>query len=368
VPSLFRHFSAPINLEAPYTDEQLEHLMIHDSDGFNQWEAGNRFLTGKMLEQIDRYEAGQEIVVGQEVVDAFRGILARTDMDQELMSLALSLPVYSELAPKRSVIDPQAITAVRKEFLETIGRELHDEFLNVYQNNYDSDKEYTLEDASRRAMQNTALGYLAKSGDSDHAKLAVKQYSQANNMTDLNAALSVIINSDDAEPYREGISQNFYYRYEKDALVVDKWVAALARSSSDDILDIVKGLTQHDSFSDPSPNRMRSLYGVFSQGNPTGFHAEDGSGYEFVADYIIDLDAKNPQIAAGMISAFEEFRQYRSDLQDLMETQLRRIGSMDKVSTDLSEKLEAYLGKATYAQLRSANQNQAAPQTNVANP
>jgi len=38
VPSLFRHFSAPVNLEAPYTDEQLRHLMVYDCDGFNQWE------------------------------------------------------------------------------------------------------------------------------------------------------------------------------------------------------------------------------------------------------------------------------------------------------------------------------------------
>ena len=74
VPSLFRHFSAPVNLEAPYTDEQLRHLMIHDCDGFNQWEAGNRFLTTKLLEQVDRYESGKEIIVGKDVLASFRKI------------------------------------------------------------------------------------------------------------------------------------------------------------------------------------------------------------------------------------------------------------------------------------------------------
>ena len=98
---------------------------------------------------------------------------------------------------------------------------------------------------------------------------------------------------------------------------------------------------------------MRALYGGFSQGNPKGFHAEDGSGYEFVADFLMQLDAKNPQVASRMIGAFEEFRKYRQDLQAKMEAQLRRIASMDTISTDLSEKLERYLGKESFAQIRA---------------
>lgn len=353
VPSLFRHFSAPVNLEAPYTDDQLRHLMVYDCDGFNQWEAGNRFLTTKLLEQIDRYEHGEDIIVGEDVLDSFRRIVQRTDMDQELMSLALSLPVYHELAPKRTVIDPHAILAVRMAFLETLGRELHDEFLKMHHDTYDPRKPYDRKDAGRRSIQNTALAYLSHSGDADVAKRAVRQYSQANNMTDRYAALNVIINMDEAQSYRDGVAQHFYYQFEQDALVVDKWIGAFARSRTDDILAVVKKLTEHEAFTHPTPNRMRALYGGFSQGNPKGFHAEDGSGYEFVADFLMQLDAKNPQVASRMIGAFEEFRNYRQDLQAKMEAQLRRIASMDKISTDLSEKLERYLGKESFAQLRA---------------
>ncbi|MEO8327523.1 MAG: aminopeptidase N, partial [Nitrospirota bacterium] len=233
VPSLFRHFSAPVNLEAPYTDDQLRHLMVHDRDGFNQWEAGNRFLTTKLMAQIDRDERGEDIVVGGDVLDSFRRILQRTDMDQELMSLALSLPVYQEMAPNRKVIDPQAILKVRKTFLETVGRELHDEFLEMYNTNYDPGKTYDRADAGRRSLQNTALAYLSHSGDADVAKLAVKQYSQANNMTDRYAALTIIINMDEAHSYRDGVTQHFYYQFANEALVVDKWIGAFARSQTD---------------------------------------------------------------------------------------------------------------------------------------
>ena len=353
VPSLFRHFSAPVVLDAPYTDDQLRHLMVHDRDGFNQWESGSRFLTTKLIEQIDRYESGEEIIVEKDVLDSFRRIVQRTDMDQELRSLALSLPVYHELAPKREVIDPHAILAVRKVFLETLGRELHDEFLEMYQANYDPTKPYDRADAGRRILQNTALWYLSHSGDADVAKVAVRQYSQANNMTDRYAALNVIINMDEAQSYREGVAQHFYYQFEQDALVVDKWIGAFARSQTDDILRVVKDLTAHEAFTKPTPNRMRALYGGFSLGNPKGFHAEDGSGYEFVADFLMQLDSKNPQVASRGIGAFEEFRKYRQDLQAKMEAQLCRMASMDSLSTDLSEKLERYLGQDAYARLRA---------------
>ena len=353
VPSLFRHFSAPVNLDASYTDDQLRHLMVHDRDGFNQWEAGNRFLTTKLMEQINRYESGQDILVGDDVLDSFRRLLQRTDMDQELMSLALSLPVYQELAPKRDVIDPHAILAVRKAFLEKLGRELHKEFLEMYHTNNDPGKAYERADAGRRSLQNTALGYLSYSGDAEVAKLAVRQYSQAHNMTDRYAALTIIINMDEAQTYRDGISQHFYYQFVNDALVVDKWVGAFARSQTEDILQIVKDLKEHEVFQHPTPNRMRALYGTFAQANPNGFHAEDGSGYKFVVDFLMELDAKNPQVASRMVGAFEKFRQHRMDLQTKMEAQLCRIASMESLSTDLSEKLERYLGKETFSQLRA---------------
>ncbi|MEX0828816.1 MAG: aminopeptidase N [Nitrospirales bacterium] len=352
VPSLFRHFSAPVNLEAQYTDDQLRHLMVHDRDGFNQWEAGNRFLTTKLMEQIDRYERGENIIVGGDVLDSFRRIVQRTDMDQELMGLALSLPVYQEIAPKRKVIDPHAILAVRKGFLETLGYALHDEFLKIYNANHDPAKPYDRGDSGRRSLQNTALTYLSHSGDAEVAKLAVKQYSQANNMTDRYAALNIIINMDEAQSYRDGVAQHFYYQFEHDALVVDKWIGAFARSQDDAILTVVKKLTAHQVFEHPTPNRMRALYGSFSQANPKGFHAEDGSGYEFVADFLMELDGKNPQVASRMIGAFEKFRQYRLDLQTKMEAQLRRMASMESLSPDLSEKLERYLGQEAFAQFR----------------
>ncbi len=376
VPSILRNFSAPVTLEAPYNNEELRHLMIHDSDGFNQWEAGNRVLTAALLEQIDNYEAGRPVAVSDDVIGALRDVLARTDMDDELKSLALTLPSFQALAPQRDVIDPHAIAEVRKIFTETIGIELRDELLAVYEKAYQPEKPYDLEDAGRRAIQNLALAYLARGADADQQDLigsgrillnAARQFYTANNMTEQYAAFNVLLNLNDfPKKWRADIVEAFYDEFKNDALVVDKWVAAQAMSGAGDILETVAALRDHEAMQgtganqEPSPNRQRALYASFALGNPRGFHAEDGAGYKFFADFVIDVDGKNPQMAARMVAAFEDFRRYKPELQALMEEQLSRIASIAKISTDLGEKLENYLGREAYARLRAGNDNAAA--------
>ena len=53
VPSILRGFTAPVVLEFDYTDAQLLHLLAHDSDPFNRWEAGQRLaVTRRQRYQI----------------------------------------------------------------------------------------------------------------------------------------------------------------------------------------------------------------------------------------------------------------------------------------------------------------------------
>ena len=53
-----------------------------------------------------------------------------------------------------------------------------------------------------------------------------------------------------------------------------------------------------------NPNRVRSLIGAFAQANHTQFNRLDGAGYDFVADIVLALDPKNPQVAAHIMGAF----------------------------------------------------------------
>lgn len=89
-------------------------------------------------------------------------------------------------------------------------------------------------------------------------------------------------------------------------------------------------------------------------GNPEGFHAEDGSGYEFLTDFIMDMDTKNPQMSARLVDMLGSYGQYKDTLADEMQDQLTRIAEMDKLSKDLGEKVRRFLGAATYDAIRQS--------------
>ena len=46
----------------------------------------------------------------------------------------------------------------------------------------------------------------------------------------------------------------------------------------------IKALTEHPDFVWSNPNRMRSVVSVFAGANIPAFHAEDGSGYEYLSE------------------------------------------------------------------------------------
>ena len=75
VPSLLRRFSAPVILDFAYSEAELTHLMAHDADAFNRWEAGQRLATGILLRGIEAARVGKPIEVPRAFVDAFARVL-----------------------------------------------------------------------------------------------------------------------------------------------------------------------------------------------------------------------------------------------------------------------------------------------------
>ena len=86
-------------------------------------------------------------------------------------------------------------------------------------------------------------------------------------------------------------------------------------------------LTRHPAFSLTNPNRVRSLIGAFAQLNQTQFNRADGAGYEFLADTVLQLDPKNPQVAARITTAFRSWRALEPVRRARAEAALRRIAA-----------------------------------------
>ena len=107
--------------------------------------------------------------------------------------------------------------------------------------------------------------------------------------------------------------------------MINKWLGVQAMADKPTALEDVKALTTHEGYDASNPNAFRSLINAFAAGNPAAFHKKDGSGYEFIADQVIEVDKRNPQVAARLASSFNAWRRHDEGRQALMKAQLERI-------------------------------------------
>jgi aminopeptidase N len=67
------------------------------------------------------------------------------------------------------------------------------------------------------------------------------------------------------------------------------------------------------------------------------FQAADGSGYAFLADQILALDARNPQVASRLARCFDRWRKYDAGRQSQARHALQRIRDHEGLSADVFE-------------------------------
>ncbi|NPE51962.1 aminopeptidase N [Dickeya dadantii] len=342
VPSLLREFSAPVKLNYSWSDEQLTFLMRYASNAFSRWDAAQSLLANYIRLNVARYQQKQPLSLPMHVVDAFRGVLLDDKLDPMLASQILSLPGENEMAELFEIIDPDAITAVRQSLTQTLAQEMADELLAVYRANKLASYRVDQQDMGKRALRNVCLSYLAFADREQADALAAAQFTNADNMTDSLAAMAASVAAQ--LPCRDTLLAAFDERWHQDGLVMDKWFALQASSPASDVLSRVRELLNHRSFSLNNPNRLRSLVGSFCAGNPSAFHAVDGSGYQFLTEMLSDLNTRNPQVASRLIEPLIRLKRYDSGRQALMRQALETLKGLENLSGDLFEKITKALG------------------------
>ena len=336
MPSLLRDFSAPVKLNYNYSIDETIFLMQHDSDSFNRWEASQRLAKILLLEMLQARKNGDAMGVEPKVIDAYQQVLENDSLDHALRAEALTLPSETDLAEMVEQADPEAIHEVRTFLAKSIAQGLRLSLEQTYEN-LQEQGEYEIDAASigKRRLKNVCLNYLGKINDPSIYEQCYQQFTDSKNMTDTLSALAVLININC--PQRDQALTDFEQKWQHDTLVMDKWFVMQATSSLSDTLDNVKSLMDHKLFSIKNPNKVRSLIGAFSSGNPVNFHKADGSGYEFHADRVLELDKLNPQVASRMVRALMNWRHYEAGRSELMRKQLEKIKEQDGLSGDVFE-------------------------------
>jgi len=337
VVSLNRGFSAPVKLTANLSSADLQLLAAHDSDPFNRWQALQTLATGTLVQNVAALRSGGVAQDAGGLIDALAALLEDTSLEPAFVALALSMPSEADIAREIGKdVDPDAIFRARAALRADIGRRLAKPLAAAYAA-MTSRAPFSPDAASagRRSLKNIALDLLAADGNDEGITRAFAQYQSADNMTDRMAALSTLSLHD--VPQRQTALEDFHDRYAKDPLIIDKWLALQAAIPETGTLDRVKALTTHPAFSMSNPNRVRSLIGAFAQANTTQFNRADGAGYDFVVDKILELDPKNPQVAARMMTAFRSWRALESGRRGRAKAALQRVEATSSLSADVKD-------------------------------
>ncbi|MBL8585453.1 MAG: aminopeptidase N [Bradyrhizobiaceae bacterium] len=344
--SLNRGFSAPVKITSNLSHDELRFLAARDGDPFNRWQAVQTLASALLIENVGAVRAGGAMRQDSGLIDALAAILADLRLEPAFVAQALAMPSEGDIA--RDIardVDPEAIFLAGQALRCAIGTGLGDGLRAAYIDLHD-DGPYSPDAASagRRALKNVCLDLIAANGDAAGIALAERQYYSANNMTDRMAALATLSLHDTLE--RSAALGDFYRRYEADHLVVDKWFALQAMIPEAGTLARVRELAGHPAFSLANPNRVRALIGSFAQMNQTQFNRADGAGYAFIADTVLALDGKNPQVAARLMTAFRSWRVLEPVRRTSAEAELRRVAAAAALSRDLKDIVDRSLAAA----------------------
>ncbi len=359
VASILRGFTAPVVLDFDYSDAQLLHLLKHDSDAFNRWEAGQRLAMRAALYAIN--SVAEKFIISARIdwataintplneayLAAMQAVLHHSSLDAAFKELVLTLPSETYIAEQLEVVDPQLIHVVREAMRTQLAVSLKADWESVYMANRDTGA-YTpdAESSGRRALAGMALSNLCLasqetgpstgSGQADWPDKTLQRFNCAGNMTDRFNALAALVSSGHA--LAAEALESFHAMFKDEALVIDKWFSLQSASPdrNGNILPAVKALMKHPDFSLRNPNRARSVISTYC-GNPAAFHRLDAAGYVFWSDRVMALDAINPQVAARLARALDRWSKLAEPYRSAAREAISRVAAKADLSKDTHE-------------------------------
>ncbi|AEC20089.1 aminopeptidase N [Pusillimonas sp. T7-7] len=335
VPSLLRHFSAPVIVEFDHSDADLALLARHDSDPFARWEAVQTLASRQLLALVQAFSLNATPKIDPHFVATWRSLMDDTTLTAAYKARVLSLPSQRELLEKTSPMNPLGVVQASRYLRAELGKALAGQWLATYQAASDTDQPYQPDPLSsgQRALKNLALNYLMAAQHPQAEQWALAQYYDARNMTDRMGGLSALIHYSTSTECAQALD-HFYEQWQQDALVIDKWftLQAIAPTTS---VEKVRALMVHPAFSMRNPNRARALIFQFCLNNLQGVHSPEG--YAFWAEQVLALDQTNPEIAARLARAFDNWARFGQPQRDALRKALEHIRQQPKLSPNVSE-------------------------------
>jgi aminopeptidase N len=335
VPSLFRQFSAPVVIKSNLSQEDQLFLARHDEDPFNRWQSLQDVAMALMVSAV----AGAPLpeTKTEALAAALDDTIKSETLDPAFKANALALP--GETLVARTIganIDPDRIREVRRTLLSALaGRIGHTLEATYRASSIDAPYSPDFRQAGQRALRNAILGLLVSGETPVGADLAREQYETAKNMTDRMAALGAAVAA--WTPDAVALLGDFRTMFTADPLVFDKWLSLNAIAPDAGVIDRLKALLADPAFPRNNPNRLRALMGSFGMNNPTQFARGDGEGFRLVTSFVADVDKRNPQVAARVLTSFRVWQIYEPTRRGAAESALKSLQESGELSRNTAD-------------------------------
>jgi len=346
VVSYLRHFSAPIKLtreswaDQEREERELAFLMAHDTDDFQRWDAAQQLLLNAAHRRdgsltpvaITSFQRAFDALIDDPLI--LSQVLAPLS-ESYVMDEQPTLPVDPELVHK-------ACLSIKRQLAEALRSRLEHVLDTAEQ--YEAGRSgFSLDsiEQGRRALEAVAFSLLVTLPNPEpYLERALVRMRNAATMTTMLATLQTLVHADAAsKEHREQALSVFYDRWQGDYLLMDKWLRIQATAPRSDALMVVQSLLHHPAYNAGNPNNIYSVLGGFALANPYGLHggSNASSAYRFLADQILEIDGRNPQVAARLANAFTKWRRFSEDRQSAMRIEMERMLESPKLSTDVGE-------------------------------
>ncbi len=322
VVSLLRNFSAPVNLDFNYSDEELAFLLQYETNGFNQWQATQTLLERILLEGHDAQ------VYIQAIQQTLPFVIAK---DPLLASRLFDIPSEGYLGSRIDTnYQPSTLHESREKLVNTLAKGLADFCKETYLSLDPIAQKDFSQAMGVRALKNIMLSMMARQGDVDVFDLAYSQYLETGNMSERLGALKVLVWND--APQASDALQDFYRRFKDEALSLDQWFMVQAAHPKANA-ETIQYLTSHADYDLGTPNRIRSVSG--------GLNANPINAWSFGVQHFVDLakylDEKNPILGSRLLQVLSRWytlaEPQRSEVKQRLESLKSEVKSKNVVET-----------------------------------
>ncbi|MET0374506.1 MAG: aminopeptidase N, partial [Rhizorhabdus sp.] len=213
--SINRSFSAPVVIDSDRSAADLAFLSAHDDDPFARYEAMQQLMLDTMIGAVATGSGDHG-----PVIEAVRNTLTDPRLDSAFIGETMLLPSEGFIGDQMPVVDPAAIHKAREALRRDLGAELEGAWRDAYERTKANRFELSPQAKGARRLRSIALGFIMASGAEDAPQLALRQFLEADNMTDRQGAFGTLANS--MTPERDTAIAAFYDRFRDNGLVMDK--------------------------------------------------------------------------------------------------------------------------------------------------